>query len=112
MPAGRRRRPGYGRAAAAMRLTAWQTVSSVILPAILPEVLAGARLAVSLSLLGVLIGEMFASQRGLGHLAIGAMERGDVASVLAVALLLAALAILANALMLALDRTSRQGRRE
>ena len=103
-----RLRPVYLRVAAAMRLTAWQTMTGVIWPAILPEVSAGARLAVSLSLLGVLIGEMFASRRGLGHLAIGAMERGDVASVLAVALLLAALAILANTALLALDRTRRR----
>lgn len=105
-----RMKPVYLRAAATMRLTRWQTVHAVIWPAILPEIFAGARLAFSLSLLGVLIGEMFASRRGLGHRAIGAMERGDMAGVLAVALLLAAFAMLANAGLLALDRTRRQGR--
>lgn len=100
-----RMKPVYLRAAATMRLTPWQTAASVVWPAILPDLFAGARLAFSLTLLGVLIGEMFASQRGLGHLAIGAMERGDMASVLAVALLLAAFAILANAALLALDRS-------
>ncbi|MFE1601329.1 ABC transporter permease [Methylobacterium sp. ID0610] len=100
-----RMRPVYLRTAATMRLTRWQTVATVIWPAILPEIYAGARLAVSLTLLGVLIGEMFASQRGLGHLAVGAMERGDMASVLAVALLLTGFAVTINAALLALDRT-------
>lgn len=110
MNAALRIKPVYLRAARTMRLTAWQTVHAVIWPAIKPEIFAGARLAFSLSLLGVLIGEMFASRRGLGHRAIGAMERGDMAAVLAVALLLAAFAMLANAGLLALDRTRRQGR--
>lgn len=105
-----RMKPVYLRAAATMRLTAWQTVHAVIWPAIKPEIFAGTRLAFSLSLLGVLIGEMFASRRGLGHRAIGAMERGDMAGVLGVALLLAAFAMLANAGLLALDRTRRPRR--
>lgn len=107
-----RLRPVYLRAAAAMRLTRWQIMGSVIWPAIQPELFAGGRLAVSLTLLGVLIGEMFASQRGLGHLAIGAMERGDMATVLAVALLLAAFAVLANVALIALYRTPGQARRD
>ena len=81
------------RTAAIMRLTRLQTLAFVILPAILPELLAGARLGVSLSLLGVLIGEMFASTRGLGHRVMTAMEAGDMATVLAVAMLLAAVAV-------------------
>lgn len=107
-----RLKPVYLRVAATMRLTTWQTARTVIWPAIQPEIVSGARLAFSLSLLGVLIGEMFASRRGLGHRAIGAMERGDMAGVLAVALLLAAFAMLANAGLLALDRARRHGRND
>ena len=81
------------RTAAVMRLTRRQMLAFIILPAILPEVLAGARLGASLSLLGVLIGEMFASTRGLGHRVMTAMAAGDMATVLAVAMLLAAFAI-------------------
>lgn len=110
MNAALRLKPVDLRAAATMRLTTWQTVQTVVWPAIMPEILAGVRLAVSLSLLGVLVGEMFASRGGLCHRAIAARERGDMADVLGVALLLAALAMLINAGLLALDRTRRQGR--
>jgi NitT/TauT family transport system permease protein len=102
-------RPVYLRAARIMRLSAWQIAVTVVLPAILPEVLSGARLCVSLCLLGVLIGEMFASSRGLGFMVTNAMQVGDMATALAVALLLAGVAVVVNAALLALDRAWREG---
>jgi NitT/TauT family transport system permease protein len=87
-----------------LRLSPWQTVRTVALPAVLPEILSGARLGFSLSLLGVLIGELFASKRGLGFLITNAMGLGDIATIMAVALLISAFAIAANAALLALQR--------
>jgi len=92
-----------------MRLSSWQIATTVVLPAILPEVLSGARLCVSLCLLGVLIGEMFASSRGLGFMVMNAMQVGDMATALAVALLLAGAAVAINMALLAADRAWRQG---
>ncbi|MFL9825177.1 ABC transporter permease [Rhodoplanes sp. SY1] len=100
-------KPVYRRSAAVMGLTPWQTSLTVVLPAILPEVITGARLGVSLCLLGVLIGEMFASRNGLGYMVMHAMERGDMPTVLAVALLLAVVALVVNAMLLMLDRAWR-----
>ncbi|MFD2181807.1 ABC transporter permease [Rhodoplanes azumiensis] len=100
-------KPVYRRSAAVMGLTPWQTSLTVVLPAILPEVITGARLGVSLCLLGVLIGEMFASRNGLGYMVMHAMERGEMPTVLAVALLLAVVALVVNALLLMLDRAWR-----
>jgi NitT/TauT family transport system permease protein len=97
-------RPVYLLTARVMRLPGWQMALAVVLPAVLPEVLSGARLCVSLCLLGVLIGEMFASSRGLGFMVVNAMQVGDMPTVLAVAILLAAVAVAANAGLLALDR--------
>lgn len=97
-------KPVYLRTAGVLRLSGWQTATQVVLPAVVPEILAGARLGFSLCLLGVLIGEMFASRRGLGAMVTQAMGLGDMATVLAVVLLLAAFAILANAALLALGR--------
>ncbi|HWK47794.1 MAG TPA: ABC transporter permease subunit [Stellaceae bacterium] len=97
-------KPVYLRTAGVMRLSALETARTVILPAILPDLLTGMRLGFSLCLLGVLIGEMFASQRGLGFLAMNAMGRGDIATVLAVALFISVVAIGANALLLRLGR--------
>ncbi|GGF63036.1 hypothetical protein GCM10007301_23520 [Azorhizobium oxalatiphilum] len=98
-------KPVYRRSAAVMGLTSWQTAFTVILPAILPQVITGARLGVSLCLLGVLIGEMFAARNGLGYMVTHAMERGDMPTVLAVAVMIAAVALAANGLLLALDRS-------
>ncbi len=97
-------RPAFLRTATVMRLSQRQTLATVILPAILPDVLTGARLSVSLSLLGVLIGEMFASSSGLGHLVVTAMDSGDMPTVLAIALLLGVFAVAVNAGLLAAAR--------
>jgi ABC-type nitrate/sulfonate/bicarbonate transport system permease component len=55
---------GVGRAFGA---TTWQLYWKVVLPAIVPTVLAGMRLGIVFCLLGVLIVEMFAGVRGMGH---------------------------------------------
>ena len=49
-------------------------------------------------------GEMFASQRGLGYMAVNAMGLGDISTIMAVALLLTLIAVTCNSLMLLLDR--------
>jgi NitT/TauT family transport system permease protein len=97
-------KPVLWRTAHAMRLTARQSALTIALPAVLPEVIAGARLGFSLTLLGVLIGEMFASQRGLGFMIMSAMGLGDIATIMAIAVFLSAFAIAANALLLWLNR--------
>jgi ABC-type nitrate/sulfonate/bicarbonate transport system permease component len=53
--------------ARAFGATPWQLYWKVVLPAIVPTVLAGMRLGVVFCLLGVLIVEMFAGVRGMGH---------------------------------------------
>lgn len=45
----------------------WQLYQKVVLPAIVPTVLAGMRVGIVFCLLGVLIVEMFAGVRGMGH---------------------------------------------
>lgn len=97
-------KPVYWRTAYALRLSPRQVALTLALPAVLPEVLSGARLGLSLSLLGVLIGEMFASKRGLGFLITTAMGLGDTATLIAIALLISIFAITTNWAMLALQR--------
>lgn len=104
MNAIRQMRPVLLRAGHAMQLTRRQLLLNIVLPAILPEVIAGLRLAFSLSLLGVLIGEMFASQRGLGYLLTNAMNLGDIRTIMAVALLLTMFALACNGALMALGR--------
>src|SRR5256886_16380754 len=47
--------------------TTWQLYWKVLLPAIVPSVLAGMRLGIVFCLLGVLVVEMFAGVRGMGY---------------------------------------------
>jgi NitT/TauT family transport system permease protein len=55
--------------------TTWQLYWKVLLPAIVPSVLAGMRLAIVFCLLGVLVVEMFAGVRGMGHV-MGSFANG------------------------------------
>ena len=109
MNAVRNMRPVYLRAARAMRLSAVQTAATIIVPAALPEIVSGFRIGFALTLLGTLIGEMFASQRGIGYMLVRAMETGDTGTVMALALLLVVLATAASAALLRLDRRLHRG---
>jgi NitT/TauT family transport system permease protein len=111
MNAIRQMKPVYRRTSQVLRLTPLQSVLTVIVPAILPEIISGVRLGFSLTLLGVLIGEMFASQRGLGFLLTNAINLGQTDTIMAIALLLTAFAIACNAVMMTFDRQLKhQGR--
>jgi len=108
MNAVRNIRAVYLRSARAMRLTLAQTAGTIIIPAALPEIVSGFRIGFALTLLGTLIGEMFASQRGIGYMLVKAMETGDTGTVMSLALLLVVLATAASAALLALDRRLRR----
>lgn len=95
--------PVYLKTGRVMRVSRAGMVFTIVLPAALPEIFSGVRVGFSLTLLGVLIGEMFASQRGLGFLIMNAIGLHDVLTMMAVTLLLAVLAVTANGLLLALD---------
>ena len=92
------------RTARVLRLTPTQTALRVLAPAVLPEIVSGLRVGFALTLLGVLIGEMFASQRGLGFLIINGINSHDVRMTTTVTMLIVVFAVLANGVMLTLDR--------
>ncbi len=104
MAAAKNVRPVLLRTARVLRLSPAQTVLSVLAPAVTPEIITGLRLGFALTLLGVLIGEMFASQRGLGFLIINGINVHDVRMTTTVTLIVVVFAVAANGLMLALDR--------
>jgi NitT/TauT family transport system permease protein len=96
-------KPAYLKTAKTMRLGPWQLVSRVIVPATLPEIVTGLRVGFSLTLLGVIIGEMFASKQGLGFMVINAINGADVETMMSVAFLLFVAAAMANGFLLWLD---------
>jgi len=95
--------PVYLKTARVLHLSRAETLRTIVIPAAIPEIVSGLRIGFSLTLLGVLIGEMFASQRGLGYTIMNAIGLHDVPTIMAVILLLAIFAVLANALLLWLD---------
>jgi len=99
----------YLRAGRAMRLTPVQTGWFVLVPATLPEIFSGLRIGFSLTLLGTMMGELFASQRGLGFLLMTAIDLNDVKTILAIAVLISAFALATNSLLLAIDARLRRG---
>jgi NitT/TauT family transport system permease protein len=75
----------------------------------MPEVVAGLRIGFSLTLLGTLLGEMFASQRGIGHLLMRAIDRNDAPTIMALAVMLFLFAIAVSLALLQWDRRLRRG---
>ena len=95
--------PVYLKSAQALHLSRWQIITTVLFPATLPEVVAGLRIGFTLTLLGVLLAEMFAAKHGLGSLIINAMQLLQGEEMVSVALVLFAFAALANALLLFIE---------
>ena len=96
--------PTHLRTARVLRLSPIEKSTKILLPAALPEIITGIRVGFSLALIGTLLGEMFGSQRGLGHLLMQAMSLHNIERILALTLLLVVFAAGVNALLLALDR--------
>jgi len=96
------------RTAKVLRLSPGRTMRWVLVPACLPDIVNGLRLSFSLSLLGVLIGEMFSSQRGLGFLLVNGMAQHNVPLSTAVVTVIVAVAIAANTLMLRVGGRTRR----
>jgi NitT/TauT family transport system permease protein len=109
MTAVRNIRPVYMRSIKTHRLSAWQGAAHVLIPAAVPEIVAGLRIGFSLTLLGTLLGEMFASQRGIGHLLMRAIDRNDAPTIMALAVMLFLFATTVSLGLLQWDRHLRRG---
>jgi NitT/TauT family transport system permease protein len=92
-----------------MRLTRLQTLTTVIVPAMVPELVTGIRISFSITFLGVMIGEMFASTRGLGYLLMNSININDSATIMSVTLLVAIFAVAVNSSLLAIDKAVHRG---
>jgi NitT/TauT family transport system permease protein len=86
--------------ARAFGASTWQLYWKVILPAIVPTVIAGMRLAVVFCLLGVLVVEMFAGVRGMGYVMSALANGFQAAELFAVTAIVSVASI---AIVLSLD---------
>jgi NitT/TauT family transport system permease protein len=93
-------RPVLVRSARAMNLSRYQLVANIILPAAWPGIVTGLRVGFSTTILGVLLGEMFASKKGLGYRLINAVTSHDLTTIMAIAMLLSLFALATNYVLL------------
>jgi NitT/TauT family transport system permease protein len=91
--------------ARSMGASTWQIYRKVVLPAVLPAILAGMRLGIVFCLLGVLVVEMFGGIRGVGFLLTTLANAFRAAELFAATALVSLLSI---AIVLALESLNRR----
>ena len=84
-------------------------VRSILFPAAVPEIFTGIRVGFSLTLIGTVLGEMFAAQHGLGYLLMNGISLYNVDLIMAVTFLLVVFAASVNTVLLAIDRRLHHG---
>jgi putative hydroxymethylpyrimidine transport system permease protein len=100
----RRTEPGWLELARTMDASPWATLRHIRLPAALPALSSGLRVAAAVAPIGAVVGEWVGSSAGLGYLMLHANARMQVDLMFAALLVLAAMAL---ALWWAVDRTGR-----
>jgi len=101
--------PVYRRTARVLGLSPAATALTIMSPAALPEIVAGVRIGAALTLLGTLIGELFASTSGIGFALMRAMDVHAVTDILALTLIIFTFAGCLNAGLQFIERWIRHG---
>jgi ABC-type nitrate/sulfonate/bicarbonate transport system permease component len=87
----------------AFRANRFEQFIKVLLPGSLPFIFAGLRLAVGRGLVGLVVGDLFGSTDGLGHLILNASQTFNTADIFVGAILLALSGVLLTALLTGLE---------
>ncbi|MEU6646690.1 ABC transporter permease [Saccharomonospora sp. NPDC046836] len=86
------------------RLTRAQRLTSVLLPAAAPQILAGIRTALAMAFIMMVVTELYAATNGVGFVTVSARNSFDVPQMWASTVLLGLLGVAVSALFLALQR--------
>jgi len=86
-----------------MKLSRLQMVRWILFPAAIPEIFTGLRVGFALTLIGSLLAEMFASQRGLGFLLMNGIGLHNVEQIMAVTLIIVVFAGVVSWILLYVD---------
>ncbi len=101
--------PNAVRLCRSLTASEWQIFTNVRFPSALPYIFSGMKIGITLSIIGVIIGEFITSQRGLGYLIIFATSRADtVVAMAAIVVLCASGLLLYGAVALAEKLTDRR----
>jgi NitT/TauT family transport system permease protein len=92
-----------------LKLSPTVMVREILFPAAVPEIFTGIRVGFSLTLIGTVLGEMFAAQRGLGYLLMSAISLYNIDLIMSVTFLLVVLAAGVNMALLVVDRRLHHG---
>jgi NitT/TauT family transport system permease protein len=87
-----------------LNLSRSQMVRWILFPAAVPEIFTGLRVGFALTLIGSLLAEMFASQRGLGYLLMNGIGLHNVELIMSVTLVIVVFAFAVSSLLLYVDR--------
>ena len=87
----------------AMKLTRWQMIRWILFPAAIPEIFTGLRVGFALTLIGSLLAEMFASQRGLGYLLMNGIGLHNVELIMSVTFVIVVFAASVSVILLHID---------
>jgi NitT/TauT family transport system permease protein len=90
-----------------MGASRWATLRSVLLPGALPFILAALRITLPAAMIGAVVGEFIASNRGIGYLTRAAAGRYQTAGVIAGTIVLAAMVLLLTVALRPLSRALR-----
>lgn len=96
--------PAYLEAARALQMGGWERLWRVVLPASLPQVAAGLRIALSTALIVMVIAEMVGVSSGIGHLILVSQQSFQVAMTYGGVLVIAVAGWLLDTLFLAGER--------
>lgn len=90
--------------ARSFRATNWDVLRTIAIPGAVPGVIAGIRQGVALGLIGVVVAEYFIGNNGVGGLIVNAGQTLATAKAYVGVVIFAAVAILLNALLKAIER--------
>lgn len=82
----------------------WQVFRKVEVPAVMPALFAGLRIASTLAVIGVTVGEFIGGDRGLGYLLVYGEGQGNTAMVFVAILMLTLIGILVYLLVILFER--------
>ncbi len=92
-----------------LKLSSSEMVRAILFPAAVPEIFTGIRVGFSLTLIGTVLGEMFAAQHGLGYLLMNAISLYNVELIMSVTFLLCVFAATVNTVLLVIDHRLHHG---